>query len=85
MVGLAVGCFGELSSEFGQLCSFIARNMAVEYLQYCDDKAISRPSACSARAFSPCGATRLLSPGLISSWTGALGGAVISGGSSSDN
>jgi hypothetical protein len=38
VVGLAIGCFGELSSEFGELCSFIARNMAVEHLQYYDNK-----------------------------------------------
>ena len=38
MVGLAIGCFGELSSEFGELCTFIARNMAVEHLQYYDNK-----------------------------------------------
>ena len=38
MVGLAIGCFGELSSEFGELCSFIARNMTVEHLQYYDNK-----------------------------------------------
>jgi hypothetical protein len=28
------GCFGELSSKFGELCTFIAWNMAVEHLQY---------------------------------------------------
>ena len=33
VVGLAIGCFGELSSEFGELC-FIERNMAVGHLQY---------------------------------------------------
>jgi hypothetical protein len=38
VVGLAIGCFGELSSEFGELCTFIARNMAVEHLQYYDNK-----------------------------------------------
>ena len=38
VVGLAIGCFGELSSEFGELCSFIARNMTVEHLQYYDNK-----------------------------------------------
>jgi hypothetical protein len=39
VVGPAIGCFGELSSEFGELCSFIARNMAVRHLQYYDNKA----------------------------------------------
>jgi hypothetical protein len=38
-VGLAIGCFGAFSSEFGELCTFIARNMAVEHLQYYDKKA----------------------------------------------
>ena len=38
VVGLAIGCFGELSSEFGELCSFIARNMTAEHLQYYDNK-----------------------------------------------
>jgi hypothetical protein len=27
VVGLAIGCFGELSSEFGEIFSFIALNM----------------------------------------------------------
>ena len=39
MVGFAIGCFGELLSEFRELCSFIARNMTVEHLQYYDSKA----------------------------------------------
>ena len=38
VVGLAIGCFGELSSEFGELCTFIARNMTVEHLQFYDNK-----------------------------------------------
>ena len=38
MPGLAIGCFGELSSEFGKLCPFIARNMAAEHLQCYDSK-----------------------------------------------
>ena len=38
VVGLAIGCFGELSSEFDELCTFIARNLTVEHLQYYDNK-----------------------------------------------
>ena len=39
VAGLAIGCFGELSSEFDELCSFIARNMTVGHLQYYGNKA----------------------------------------------
>ena len=38
VVGLAIGCIGDLSSGFDELSTFIARNLTVEHLQCYDNK-----------------------------------------------
>ena len=35
---LGIGCFGELSAGFSDVCTFIARNRAVSYMDHKDDK-----------------------------------------------
>ena len=37
-LGLRIGCFGELSAGFNDVCTFIARNRAVSYLDCYDDE-----------------------------------------------
>jgi hypothetical protein len=71
VVGLAIGCFGELSSEFGELCTFIARNLAVEHLQYYDnmtpEEALNMFRSKIQRAWGHAA----IFAGLTSSWIGA--------------
>ena len=38
VLGLGIGCFGELSAGFNDVCTFIARNRAVSYKGRYDDK-----------------------------------------------
>ena len=38
VLGLGIGCFGELSAGFNDVCTFIARNRAVSYMDRYDDK-----------------------------------------------
>jgi len=38
VLGLGIGCFGELSAGFNDVCTFIARNRAVSYVDRYDDK-----------------------------------------------
>ena len=38
VLGLGIGCFGELSAGFNDVCTFIARNRAVSYMGHFDDK-----------------------------------------------
>jgi len=37
-LGLGIGCFDELSAGFNDVCTFIARNLAVSYVDRYDDK-----------------------------------------------
>jgi len=37
-LGLGIGCFGELSAGFNDVCTFIARNRAVSNVDCYDDK-----------------------------------------------
>jgi len=36
--GLGIGCFGELCAGFGDVCTIIARNLAVSYVDRYDDR-----------------------------------------------
>ena len=38
VLGLGIGCFSELSAGFNDVCTFIARNLAVSYVDRYDDK-----------------------------------------------
>ena len=38
VLGLGIGCFGELPAGFNDVCTFIARNRAVSYADRYDDK-----------------------------------------------
>jgi len=40
VLGLGIGCFGELSAGFSDVCTFIARNRAVSYMDRYDDKSL---------------------------------------------
>ena len=38
VLGLRIDCFGELPAGFNDVCTFIARNRAVSYMDRYDDK-----------------------------------------------
>ena len=40
VLGLGIGCFGELPAGLNGVCTFIARNRAVSYVDCCDDKSL---------------------------------------------
>ena len=61
VLGLGIGCFGELSAGFNDVCTFIARNRAVTYMDRYDDK------SCSALGSAACGVMQPFSPGATSS------------------
>ena len=37
-LGLGIGCFGELFAGFNDICTFIAQNRAMSYVDRYDDK-----------------------------------------------
>ena len=48
---LGIGCFGELSAGFSDVCTFIARNRAVSYMDHNDDKSPKEALGMGTRMF----------------------------------
>ena len=71
VLGLGIGCFGELSAGFNDVCAFIARNRAVSYVDRFDDMLPKEDLGMFRSRIRPCGAMRQLSPGATASWIAA--------------
>ena len=71
VLGLGIGCFGELSAGFNDVCTFIARNRAVSYVDRYDDKSPKEALGMFRSRIRRVWGHAAISPGATSSWIAA--------------
>jgi len=71
VLGLGIGCFGELSAGFNDVCTFIARNRAVSYVDRYDDKSPKEALGMFRSRIRRVWSHAAVFPGATSSWIAA--------------